>query len=297
MAATQVTIVRPIDSVVAALVAYHPNLDVLQKNIRAISPQVSKLYLWDNTGLESPLAHVDLPSNVVYMPSNQNLGIAEPLNQVGKLASASGAQWMLTMDQDSTLPANYVPALLAAIQRLTASGKVGIVAGIHEGLGSLSQSAWARQVRTLITSGSLVNLTAYDDIGGCDEGFFIDCVDHELALKMRDRGWQLWSFKDVNFFHTIGAPKQVRVPLIGVTLCCSNHSALRKYYATRNRLKLYSRYFLFDPIFCLRDLYAMGAETAKIMLFEDERTSKMRAILLGVFDAIKGQSGWCKHQI
>lgn len=297
MAAAQVTIVRPRDSVVAALVAYHPNLDALQKNIRAISPQVFKLYLWDNSGVESPLAHVDMPSNVVYMPSDENLGIAEPLNKVSKLASASGAQWMLTMDQDSTLPTNYVSELLAAIGRLTASGKVGIAAGIHEDLGSLSQSTWARQVNTLITSGSLVNLTAYDEIGGCDVGFFIDCVDHELALKMRHRGWQLWSFKDVNFFHTIGAPKQVKVPLIGVTLCCSNHSALRKYYATRNRLKLYFRYFLFDPMFCLRDMYAMFAESAKIVLFESERVAKLRAMGLGFVDAIRGQDGQCRHQI
>jgi rhamnosyltransferase len=297
MAAPQIKRASTDAHVVAVIVAYHPDLKRLQKNIEAVSPQVSKVYLWDNTGLGSEMAHSDLPGNVEYIPSHENLGIAEPLNIVGELASASGAEWMLTLDQDSTLPIDYVSAVLSRAERLKYQGKIGIAAGIHEVLNSALQENQSSQVKTLITSGSLVYLPAYDEIGGCDVGFFIDCVDHELALKMRHRGWQLWCFRDVRFLHTIGDPRKVSVPLVGMNLCCSNHSALRKYYATRNRLKLYFRYFLFDPMFCLRDTYAMFAESAKIVLFESERVAKLRAMGLGFVDAIRGQDGQCRHQM
>lgn len=287
----------PNSKVVAVLVAYHPDWVRLQKNIEAVCPQVSKVYLWDNTGVDSEVAHVDLPGNVEYIQSHENLGIAEPLNKVGVLAFASGAEWMLTLDQDSTLPIDYVSAVLSRVEQLNARCKIGIAAGMHEVLNSASQEYQSSQVKTLITSGSLVYLPAYDEIGGCEEGFFIDCVDHELSLKMRRRGWQLWCFGDVRFFHTIGEPRKVSIPLLGMKLCCSNHSALRKYYATRNRIKLYWRYFLFDPAFCLRDLYAMFAESVKIMLFENKRAAKLQAIGLGILDGLKGQRGPCQHQI
>lgn len=288
-----------ISRVVGALIAYHPDLAALDQNIRIASAQVDKLYVWDNTGPGSLVGSLGFPENVVYLQREKNDGIAVPLNRMAQLARESGADWFLTLDQDSTLTADYVSGLLAIADCMPSLENVGIIAGsaIEPYKKPAHSTFEPAVVNTLITSGSLIRLSAYEHVGGSDEQMFIDCVDHELCLKMRRHGFALYSSNSVNFQHTIGEPQEVNLPFLGIKLRCSKHAPLRKYYSTRNRLKLYRNFFLFDPMFVLKDSYSMCAEIVKIILFEDRTFSKLRAIVLGVMDAIAGRGGSCRHQI
>lgn len=288
-----------VSHVVGALIAYHPDLAALDQNIRIASAQVDKLYVWDNTGPSSLIGGLDFPENVVYIQRDKNYGIAEPLNRMAQIARESGADWLLSLDQDSTLTPNYVVRLLAIADSMTSLENIGIISGSAiEPYKKLAQSICEPVVaNTLITSGSLIRLNVYDQVGGSDEQMFIDCVDHELCLNMRRNGFALYLSGSVNFQHTIGEPQEIKLPFLGITLRCSNHAPLRKYYSTRNRLKLYGKFFHFDPLFVLKDSYSMCTEVVKIILFEDRAFSKLRAIGLGVMDAIAGRGGSCTHQI
>ncbi|MCP6451585.1 hypothetical protein NL490_28250, partial [Klebsiella pneumoniae] len=39
-------------------------------------------------------------------------------------------------------------------------------------------------VKSVMTSGNIINLSVFEKLGGCDERFFIDCIDHDLCSRV-----------------------------------------------------------------------------------------------------------------
>lgn len=285
-------------SVYAVIIAYNPDLEGLSRNINAVTQQVSKLYIWDNSAPAAGIGALSLPANVVLIENEANSGIADPLNTVAARAFKEGARWLLTLDQDSVLGEGYVDQLFGYIenhpdQRLASLG--GQL--VEHGHTQSTIHGEGQEVSSLITSGNLIRLDAWKSVGGFDDALFIDGVDHDFSLKLRSQGYCIVQVANATIEHTIGTP--VQIPLFGTkrVVTCSNHSALRRYYSTRNRLMLYSRYWRVDPAFICRDIYALLAETAKIFFFEKEKRRKFRAIYKGAVDAFSGTFGKCEHSL
>ena len=70
----------------------------------------------------------------------------------------------------------------------------------------------------------------------------------------------------------------------------TNHSAGRRYYITRNRLRLLMRYAADWP-WTWRESRAMFFDSAKIVLMEDNKWKKLRAVAAGTADALLGHMG------
>lgn len=56
----------------------------------------------------------------------------------------------------------------------------------------------------LITSGTLLNLSLFQKIGGFDENLFIDAVDHEYTIKSLLTGYKIIQFPCIQLTHQIG---------------------------------------------------------------------------------------------
>ena len=84
------------------VVLYHPDAVIID-NIGTYINELECLYVIDNseTYTDSIVEQLRYLSNVKYINNGGNKGIANALNAGAKLASAAGAAWLLTMDQDS----------------------------------------------------------------------------------------------------------------------------------------------------------------------------------------------------
>jgi rhamnosyltransferase len=94
----------------------------------------------------------------------------------------------------------------------------------------------------LITSGSLLNLNVFKQIGQFDETLFIDGVDTDYCLKSRMAGFRLICFNNIVLDHRIGLVSQYRSLKSGAMTSRSLHSPIRLYYMTRNYLYLRKKY-------------------------------------------------------
>jgi rhamnosyltransferase len=71
----------------------------------------------------------------------------------------------------------------------------------------------------------------------------------------------------------------------------TNHSAIRRYYITRNRLDLVCRHGLYSPLFVGTELYKILGEWLKVLLFEQDKWRKSTFIFKGAFDFLRRRFG------
>ena len=86
----------------------------------------------------------------------------------------------------------------------------------------------------VITSGSFIPMSVFDDVGPMREELFIDFVDIEWCLRARAKGYEIVSFPKVEIAHHLGDSS---VSFMGNNYPI--HSPLRMYYYFRNAMYLY----------------------------------------------------------
>jgi rhamnosyltransferase len=89
--------------------------------------------------------------------------------------------------------------------------------------------------------------------------------------------------------HAYGIPTQRR--FLYRTVQPSNYSPTRRYFNARNRLAVWRTYWRGEGRYVLFDIRAWTKELIKVLLFEDQRPQKFRAVLRGARDAIRGVTG------
>jgi len=272
-----------IDGVV---VIYNPSEEVLF-HVSSYAHSLRTLYVIDNsTQLQkNVIDKLQLLENVVYVNCRDNMGIAYALNKGAELAIANGADWLLTMDQDSRFCEGAVQRLFEYADVAELQNNAGIISAQHKVKGLvLSQSEPSDdllQLKTVMTSGNLVNLNIYRKVGPFYTPYFIDCVDHEYCLRLRKHGFYVCVCWSSLLEHALGDINSFSI--FGRTLYYTNHSAVRRYYMTRNRLDMCVRYLFLEPRFVLNEMSKMISEGVKILLFEKNKFDKSSAMIKGLY--------------
>lgn len=239
----------------AVIVAYHPDAAALQALVLNLGRQVDHLVVVDNTPLPggSGLAF-DLPG-VEVQADGVNHGIATGLNQGIRALRQRGCRFFVLSDQDSVPAPDLVAELMGGYDRLTSRGlRVGAVGAFfvdpRDGeaepfeVVSWRGSRATRQVNedgvveasVLITSGCLVPLEVFDDVGLMDDSLFIDYVDFEWCFRAGAKGYGLYGIPSAAMRHTIGDDFR-NVWLMGWRKKAV-HSPVRVYFQNRNTLLL-----------------------------------------------------------
>lgn len=224
----------------------------------------------------------------VVLHDAENLGLAAALNRGVRVALAGGARWIATFDQDSIPPDGFVEGLLGALAGDPRAARVGILAPALAGERGRPAGA-PHRVPTVITSGSLIRAEVLVEVGLLDEALFIDYVDHDFCLRVGRAGWDVVRVPGTVLDHRLGAPREHRV--LGLALRSTHHSARRRYCSVRNRVVVYRRHALFAPAWAARDLGQLGKELAKLVLVEEDRWPKLRAVARGLWDGLAGRLG------
>jgi rhamnosyltransferase len=143
-------------------------------------------------------------------------------------------------------------------------------------------------VKYVITSGSLVSLRAYRQLGGFRDEFFMDCVDVEYCLRARAGGFRVLRVSKQLMEHSIGQLTEHR--LLWKETGTSNHSPMRRYYMMRNSLILAREYLLKEPGWVVATLWSKVKLTLLVALYEQDRLTKLRYSALGFFDGLMGNT-------
>lgn len=289
----------PASAVFGVVVTYNPD-HRLAAHLRALRAQVGALLVVDNASANASIVETTaLEADCSVVLNTSNLGVAEALNQGAQAALERGAEWLATFDQDSQVPANAVGRLLAVCATLPWREDVAVLAMSHSDRGTgrdyhrggeiLEQGNGWREVRTTITSGSLVRVSAFRRIGPFDSRLFIDSVDLDYCLRCRQLGWRVVESLEVTLLHSMGDSK--RHIVLGREITLTRHSPLRRYYITRNQLEMCRRYILFDPRWVLGALWDLVATSLTVLTFEDDRVVKLRAMIAGACDFARRRFG------
>ncbi|HRY08618.1 MAG: glycosyltransferase [Actinobacteria bacterium] len=208
-----------------------------QDALQALARQVAEVVAVDD-GSAVPVRF----SGVHVIRQEHNLGIAAALNAGIRAAAERGATHVLTVDQDSQFPDDYVAQLLAAWTRAQQQGLSPAAMGAAEFSGLTHRGAWHDGVMVVaesIQSGTLFSVEALAGIGGFDESLVIDGVDTDACLRLADAGFDI-CVAPVEFDHALGEGHFVTV--FGHQVWASGHAPFRRYYITRNGLLLLRRH-------------------------------------------------------
>ena len=279
--------------VVAVVTAYDPD-ERLTALVEAVAPQVVAVVVVDD-GSTAGLAVLDALAVMpgVHLVRQANAGVATALNAGIALALAHDADAVLTLDQDTGLPPDYVAHALAAWRGATARGvPVGFVCAA----GYRGRPTPTRGTRggfavgfDPLQSGCLVPAATYRAVGTYDAGLVIDAVDSEFTVRCLAAGLLPVVGPDCHLDHGMGERASVR--LLGRELGYNRHSPQRVYYMTRNGTLLARRYARNEPRWVLRRLVEEGKAHTLRLAFSPDRVVLARAAVSGLRDGLRGRSG------
>ena len=229
-----------------------------------------------------------LKEEITLIELNENKGIAYALNRGIEYAVNNDFQWVLTLDHDSTVSDSMISNMLSVYNSIDESEKEKIVMltpkHVEEkqmDVVSKSQENKWEYVLTEITSGALTKADFYKN-ELYDEKLFIDLVDHDYCLRINSMGYKIIRVNSAILIHNLG--ESIQKKILGITITPTNHSALRRYYMSRNRKYIWNKYRGTFKEWVIKDKIRFLNEIVKIIAFEDEKLNKLKMIKLGLND-------------
>lgn len=295
-------------NILATIVTYNPDIDILSKNILSLKENVDGLIVVDNNSdnieqIDQALQDHFYNKCHCLVRNNVNKGIGHALNQSLYYANQHGYTWMLTLDQDSICSVGYIAEMQKHID-----GNVGIIcpaqcvdigwAKLNDVDNALNKivcnikrivikCCYDKNIYLPITSGALMNVDALNHVGGYDEDMFIDGIDFDVDLKLQKVGCTIVECDTATLHHSLGYPQQKT--FMGVSITASGHSPKRIYYMNRNAWRLLRRYLSFAPRWCIGNIVRSIVYAVKNAIVLGKYKAYGIALLRGVYDGVTGK--------
>ena len=180
---------------------------------------VVQIAFYDNTpGRQLAL---DLPQGVRWDSRGQNEGLAGPYNRALRQASEEGFHWLLTLDQDTSLPADFISKLSTTLEFVTSLNHVAaVVPRIYDkhrlispnglSLGMLPKFLPEDFVgvsllgsTSAINSASTVRISSVQAAGGYDPNFPLDYCDAVMYHRLNAAGFRVFVMGQVRVEHEL----------------------------------------------------------------------------------------------
>ena len=289
--------------VAAIIVSYNPDNNLLD-SINLLINQVERIIIVDNGSESEKKKNIKLirdidKEKVEIIFNEENLGIATALNIGVRSALKQGYNWILTMDQDSKVSKNMVEKMLEVYNGIDEKERKDILSifpnFVDERVQSIEENSDMdayKYVDADITSGNLLRAEVFDKVGFFDDSLFIDLVDTDFCMRLNEKNIKMIKVRDAILYHSLGESQSVK-SIFG-KFNTSNHSALRRYYMTRNRFYTWEKYKDLNSFTLNRDKSLFKKEFVKIILGEKDKVNKIKMVFKGYKDYKKGIRGKLK---
>jgi len=298
-----------IEVVLGIIVSFFPNLQELLSSLIQLKGELEEVCLVENGS--DPKVQIELKAtlekNKTLIPkihwiiNPTNIGLASAQNLGIAYGMEKQVPFFLFLDDDSLLTKGSLSSMK---EFLLSNQDYGMVAPklIHLNSNRIQKypiihsTGWIyrrplyekndflENVSTVIASGSLVRENCFRNIGKMRDDYFIDCIDIEFCLRLRANDWKIAVLQSAVLKHKLGEEKEFKTPL--GQIYPTNHSPLRRYYMTRNRIWTWKLYGLKFPLWFLYDIGNFIFDVIRFTLFDKERVKKWKMLGRGIVDGI-----------
>jgi len=271
---------------VAAIIVSYNDSQAVVRCTSALIKQVDHILVVDNG---SSAAHVfelialEQQEKIILLKSSRNLGIGAAINLALANLDDTQVDWVLTMDQDSIAAPDMVDKMLEVASNYSTAAFTPLISDIGHNI----KCEVVKEVGYAITSGNLIPLCALRSLNGFNEDLFIDGVDFDLSLRLREAGYRIFRVTDAYMGHTLGNVVKGKRHRYFYT----DHSPLRRYYMARNMLINSRRHFFRFPLFIARLLLISCLTLVQVIIWGPKRLKSLSMILVGIMDGIRNKSG------
>ena len=291
----------------AVIVTFHPD-SIFCENVMALHGQTDEIIIVDNgSRMETQNIFHTISQNisVTTICNKENIGIAAALNIGIQKAKSHGHEWVITFDQDSKVTPRMIEAMLKVYEAYPEKEEVASLSPrcMNKQTGEIWGSRFINKydislpyslVDVVITSGNLVKLKVFEDIGYFNESLFIDHVDNEFCLRCISHNYKILEIKNATLLHSVGLPTKIN--FLNKKISTTNHSHVRRYYIARNSIFIYKLFFLKMPFWVLKNISHLIGNLGKGLIFEKNRKKRLIAILLGFYDGFLNKMGKCTRE-
>lgn len=305
--------------VVAVIVSYLPERATFIELLQNLMQQVDQVLVVDN----SPRNQLDAQrffnesgidaTRTLFIRLDANYGIAVALNVGIRKALELAADFVLLSDQDSLPAPDMVENLRCSYEVLcTLQVRVGAIGptytDLHTGLTypfqanlpgrffyghkAGSEELPLVEALTLITSGTLIPVGVFEDVGFMREDFFIDQVDIEWCHRARWKGYRVFGSYRARMYQRMGEDN------LDVWFLRwrkeTAYKPLRIYYRIRNFIALWKSPFIDWRWKVRSSWYSLGVVYAHFF-FSKYSLETLKMASLGLWDGIWGKMG-CYRQ-
>lgn len=286
-------------NIIALIVAYNSDIELLKKNISNLLKQVSTVIICNNG--ENNLQAIS-SENVIVFDFEDNLGIAKAQSIGMKFSFDNGADFVVQLDDDSVIKENFITDLVCRFNKLKNNGiPVGLIAPKHfdkvDGdvdekrlpKGVSLQEFEVTEVHAVISSCSIIPRTTYESVGEMDDDLFIDYVDWEYCWRVQQNGLKVFRVDDLLLPHRVGAG----VVSVAGNLDARVPSPIRHYYHSRNTIILALRSYSPKSIM-LKEISKLPVKILCYPFIFSDGIIRTKYILKGIWDGLCQRKGKIK---
>jgi hypothetical protein len=186
-------------------------------------PEVLKCFhvlVWDNSSTALTNPRLGFPFD--YFHSSKNVGTSGAFNGAMELAEKMGIPWLLLLDQDTTIPEEFVPKIAAYGQRFAHDPEVAAVLPLLWCRGQLISPNYLSNLYRILPvprashstrfkkqvfacdSATLMRVSALREAGGYDEGlFWLDFSDIYVFAAFYRNGRSAYIASDLQLEHSL----------------------------------------------------------------------------------------------
>jgi rhamnosyltransferase len=290
---------RAASKVLAILVTYKPDLDILRTLLAPALEQADRLVVVDN--LSTPQTRQVIweaagsgrpgespPPNMELIPNAANAGLGVGFNQGIVRAMELGFDFVLLLDQDSILRPGAIRRLVDEFHALSTRFEVGALQAANlEADGRVNFDSRRRdyyrrrgmyegetsyQGLYLLNSGAFFPVDVFRKVGLLDERYFIVFVDYEIALRLARAGLGMFHVPGAKIDHNVG-PKPRPDPK-------------RLYHAVRELVLLIATYSRGAPERVFPVVWTTSSRVASMTLRSGRPVEVLAMSLRGLFEGI-----------
>jgi rhamnosyltransferase len=282
---------------VAAVIITYNCYTPIERTILAVANQVGRVIIVDNGSEPEALNTIrsaidNRLQSCEFLPQDRNLGIGVALNVGVRAALAAGAEYVLTLDDDTEI----FPGAVAELVRCCMDHEgqhVGIVGARWITPDTFPETSCGeeeapRSVERLSSAGCLIRREVFESVGMFREDYFLDYTDYEYCARIIGAGWRVLTCPTATVFQRRG--DVILRPSFGRTVVITNYPAERLFLLCRNGFLLYlweRRSGRQLRQHCL----AVAVTFVKSILYEREKLRKVSAIIRGSVEGLLGNLG------
>jgi rhamnosyltransferase len=281
----------------AAIVLYQPDGELLGNLLAALDCNHRRIFLYLNGAVEPSIqARIDAVANSCVFHSDENVGLGAALNVLVTAAQAEGFAHLQLFDQDSTPDRDLPPDLMVHfLGRARENEQLAVVAPLLTtpvgGRFRRNRYFWRNRRKGTVdfapTSGSIISLAVWRQIGPFKADYFIGGIDVEWGLRAWHHGYASLIATGIPMVHRWGtgaiAGERWKPQIL-------RQSNVRNYFYIRNAVDTLLLGYI--PLgWRLRYAARLFGQIGLLLLAREDAVSRRRALGRALYDGWHGRLG------